>query len=195
MATRLPASSLGESRGRNLFWFIAINPVQKQMQVCRFLNFTDIICFACIFAHFSSINQKQQTSSLVENLSKEIKKYSISFTCRKRWGGGPGGNPGKPGPHTGGGSLWALAFWGLLEGRCLCRLGVFDLSLSSAEDSVSFTFIVKKNFFVLLLSQLLLLHNYTPEIFWNICCMEKRIEISENSDIKHHKNNLIMDVT
>lgn len=43
------------------------------MHVYSFLNFTDIICFACIFAHFFSINQEQQTSSLAENLSNKIK--------------------------------------------------------------------------------------------------------------------------
>lgn len=152
--------------------------------------------FCMYFCTFFEHKPKTTNHFACWELVQTDKKHSISLTCRKAWGGGPGGNPGKPGPHTGGGSLWALAFWGLLEGRCLCRLGVFDLSLSSVEDSVSFTLIVKKKpFFVLLLSQLLLLHNYSPENFWNICYTEKRIEISEKSDIKHHKNSLIMDVT
>lgn len=62
-------------------------------------------------------------------------------------GGGPGGNPGKPGPHTGGGSLWPLDFGGLLWGCCLCWFGVVDLSLSSVDDSTSFTLIAKTNWF------------------------------------------------
>ena len=62
-------------------------------------------------------------------------------------GGGPGGNPGKPGPHIGGASLWPLVFGGLLWGCCLCWFGVVDLSLSSVDDSTSFTLIAKKNWF------------------------------------------------
>lgn len=33
-----------------------------------------------------------------------------SLTCLKACGGGPGGTPGKPGLHTGGGFLGALDF-------------------------------------------------------------------------------------
>lgn len=58
-------------------------------------------------------------------------------------GGGPGGNPGKPGGHTGGASLWGLDFWPLLCGWCFCRFGVVDLSLSSVDDSASFTLIAE----------------------------------------------------
>lgn len=73
----------------------------------------------------------------------------ILFTCLKAcMGGGPGGNPGKAwGAHIGGGSFWALDFWGLLWGCCLCRLGVVDLSLSSVDDSASFTLIAQTNSF------------------------------------------------
>lgn len=67
-------------------------------------------------------------------------------------GGGPGGNPGKPGAHIGGGSLWALDFWGLLWGCCLCWFDVVDLSLSSVDDSASFTLIAETYCFSLDLS-------------------------------------------
>lgn len=62
---------------------------------------------------------------------------SVSFlTCLKAaMGGGPGGNPGNPGVHIGGCSLWVLDFGDLLCACCFCWRGVVDLSLSSVDDS------------------------------------------------------------